>query len=270
MRMTQDIDRLVEDFRTSIRSHSEPRPVIHKAFGARPLGAILTPPVNERPMQPEDLPSAVRERIPNILLAAARTAFSQLRLRRTRSMLETFEQAVLKHALLIIQAAKIDRERQKQRQHKRYIETRRTLATELKGARQRLIQLQRNIKSAELGELSAAGYAAKAMAMACAPLSDRSPVPPPMLPPHADGLGLPAESGIYFLWRDEVVDYVGRSINLGLRLRLGSHHVLSAQHRISYLLLPRHDLTWAECYYIGIMRPKQNFGRSATHYRAED
>lgn len=91
--------------------------------------------------------------------------------------------------------------------------------------------------------------------------------PPPMLSPNKDGLGLPVSPGIYFLWEGDVVRYVGQSIRLGHRVRLGSHHVLKQHYRISYVLVEPRELTWAECYYIGVLRPEENFGDHASHKR---
>lgn len=92
-------------------------------------------------------------------------------------------------------------------------------------------------------------------------------VPMPELFPHPEGLGLPYSAGIYFLWKDGAVEYVGKSIRLAHRVRLGTHHVLRAGHQISFLLCDPSSLDWAECYYIGVCRPKKNFGLSAAHRR---
>jgi uncharacterized membrane protein len=96
--------------------------------------------------------------------------------------------------------------------------------------------------------------------------------PPPPLPelaPSDMGNGLPEESGIYFLWREGVIEYVGLSIRLNQRVRLGVHHILTDKHSISYVLIDRHDLTWAECWYIGSLRPQLNFGRNAHHAKLD-
>lgn len=87
--------------------------------------------------------------------------------------------------------------------------------------------------------------------------------------PNKDGLGIPAHPGIYFLWSGDTVMYVGQSINLASRLRLGNHHVLDSSHRISFLLFPLRELTWAENYYIGALRSPLNYGRASAHVRAD-
>jgi len=73
-----------------------------------------------------------------------------------------------------------------------------------------------------------------------------------------DGDNLPEKSGIYFLWSDRLCEYVGQSINLKKRARLG-HHKLLPTDQVSYLLFDVSELHFAEAYYIGIMRPRRNF-----------
>ena len=91
-------------------------------------------------------------------------------------------------------------------------------------------------------------------------------VPAAAFIPKKYGYGLPSSPGIYFLWLNDTVEYVGRANKLCDRLNLGGHHVLREDHRISFVLLPIKELTWAECWYIGMLRPKRNFGVSASHY----
>jgi len=79
--------------------------------------------------------------------------------------------------------------------------------------------------------------------------------------PSAHGKSLPPSSGIYFLWEGDIVKYVGQSVRLNNRLRLGHHHILSAHHRISFVPIEVRMLDWAECHYIGLLRPSLNFGR---------
>jgi hypothetical protein len=93
-------------------------------------------------------------------------------------------------------------------------------------------------------------------------------IPDAGLDPHKEGAGLPPVSGIYFLWENDVIVYVGQSVRLCDRVKLGGHHVLKPHHRISYLPMASRDLTWAECYYIGITKAVENFGNHASHRRA--
>jgi excinuclease UvrABC nuclease subunit len=76
-----------------------------------------------------------------------------------------------------------------------------------------------------------------------------------------NGEGLPNSSGIYFLWALNQVFYVGRSECMRKRVRLGAHHVLARYHSISYVLIEKERLHWAECYYIGVLQPEQNFAK---------
>jgi len=82
--------------------------------------------------------------------------------------------------------------------------------------------------------------------------------------PSYCGNGLPSEPGIYFLWLDGVVDYVGQAVRLKDRLTCREkgkgHHVLTDRHRINFVPTKIEYLNWAESYYIGILRPRQNFG----------
>jgi hypothetical protein len=91
--------------------------------------------------------------------------------------------------------------------------------------------------------------------------------PAPSVPATEDGDGIPHVPGIYFFWSGESVVYVGQSRNLNQRVRLNSHHVLRPELRVSFLYFEEEFLTWAECFYIGVLRPQQNFGRSASHFK---
>lgn len=92
-------------------------------------------------------------------------------------------------------------------------------------------------------------------------------IPLPAFTAHPDGHGLPDLPGIYFLWAGDVIEYVGKSVSLCNRLRLGGHHVMKKDHRISFIFVDQEELTWAECYYIGAVRPQLNFGVLASHYK---
>ncbi len=87
--------------------------------------------------------------------------------------------------------------------------------------------------------------------------------------PTLEGIDLPETSGVYFIWDGSVVVYIGRTINFRQRLKLGSHHILEKKHLISFLEFEKSELTWMECYYIGILRPFLNFGSNGSHNRYE-
>ena len=92
-------------------------------------------------------------------------------------------------------------------------------------------------------------------------------VPIPTDSPQECVDALPSSAGIYFLWNGKTIEYVGQAKRLCDRVKLGSHHVLTEEHMVSFICVKLHELTWAECYYIGITRPMLNFGKMAAHNR---
>ena len=90
-------------------------------------------------------------------------------------------------------------------------------------------------------------------------------VPLPVVAPTSKGLKLPQASGIYFLWEKDKIIYVGRANDLKQRLRLGVHHVLRGELMISFLIVPLSKIQFSESYYIGLLKPKENFGATAYH-----
>jgi hypothetical protein len=70
---------------------------------------------------------------------------------------------------------------------------------------------------------------------------------------------LPAKSGVYFVWANNTIQYVGQSINLSQRVRL-AHQNIAIGDLITYIEFPPEELNFAESYYIGICRPCRNFG----------
>lgn len=91
-------------------------------------------------------------------------------------------------------------------------------------------------------------------------LALHGPVPKAVTAAAKENPDLPELSGIYFLWKNGVVEYVGQSTNIRKRVTLGSHHRLTSEHTISFVLFPKEDLLWAECWYIGVCRPRLNVG----------
>jgi hypothetical protein len=88
------------------------------------------------------------------------------------------------------------------------------------------------------------------------------PEPPPAsVVPSAMGAGLPSASGVYFLWSGGQVRYVGQSIRISGRVRLG-HSALHLGDLISWLEFPAENLKFAEAFYIGILKPERNFAMS--------
>jgi hypothetical protein len=88
------------------------------------------------------------------------------------------------------------------------------------------------------------------------------PIPPPYLEPTKNGGNLPNEPGIYFVWSDSRIEYVGQAKVLSRRVTLQHDNIREADV-ISYLRFPVESLDFAECYYIGIAWPRRNFGGKA-------
>lgn len=85
-------------------------------------------------------------------------------------------------------------------------------------------------------------------------------VPRATIPAHEEGDGLPESSGVYFVWCDDEVVYVGQAVNLRNRVRL-RHEQICSGDRVSWLEFPCAVLNYAEAFYIGIMCPSRNFGK---------
>jgi hypothetical protein len=118
---------------------------------------------------------------------------------------------------------------------------RKETAIELRVARKRLAQLKQEI------------HALRVRAF------DYPNPPPAMAVLTPNGLGIPSSSGIYFVWSGETIVYVGQSIDLGKRVRRG-HHAINRVETVSWVLVPAYMLDYAECFYIGTLRPQRNFG----------
>jgi len=143
------------------------------------------------------------------------------------------------------------------------VDGRDVLAYQLKRARDKLKELRDTYKRVVAEWPGRAAYLARDLASQ--PYPD---VPAPFISPSFDGAELPETSGIYFLWAGDAVEYVGQSVNLRGRVRLPGHHRLKSDHRISFVFVDAHELDWAECWYIGALKPKLNFGSLAAHLKA--
>lgn len=136
---------------------------------------------------------------------------------------------------------------------------------------QRLLSSRARLKALREAErIASSAWASNLRKIVEEDSSNYYPSPPPgLFSPNKDGLGFPAHSGIYFIWSGNIVEYVGQSVNLASRLRLGNHHVIKPEHKISFLLFPKRDLTWAENYYIGALRCPLNYGIASSHARVD-
>lgn len=92
------------------------------------------------------------------------------------------------------------------------------------------------------------------------PSQDMPPVPDPMSKVSEKPI-FPASPGIYFIWCDQKVAYVGQSGNLSRRVT-SSHERIAPNDWASFLEFHEGDLTFVECYYIWRCKPERNFGQS--------
>jgi hypothetical protein len=150
--------------------------------------------------------------------------------------------------------------------NKRAREIRQEWATRLKSAKERLRRLKIECsRTSNRWKAKAQPVIDEARASRLYP-----DIPAPTIAPTRQAYGLPDSPGIYFLWKGDAIEYVGKSICLSRRLILGNHHVLNADHLISFLFMDSKELNWAECFYIGLVRPKLNFGQNTSHYTDND
>jgi hypothetical protein len=210
-----------------------------------------------------------------------------------------FDKSISTQCQKIITAAEVKPavHRQIERDKEKRKQERKVVASELKSARSKLRMLEYKIREAE--KLAEIEIREKRKAVAHKLLSGRrrltdlkscienksieisreytpsvkdvndySAIPKPTIQPSEKGENLPYASGIYFLWNGDKIEYVGQAKYICNRVRLGSHHILKEHHKISFVLINRRELTWTECYYIGITKPLLNFGRMASHYDA--
>ena len=89
-------------------------------------------------------------------------------------------------------------------------------------------------------------------------LADYPDPPPGFVKPDPDGIGMPDYSGIYFVWENDIVVYVGRSIQISNRVRLDNHQNINKSDLLSFLPFNIDELMYAECFYIGLLKPVKN------------
>ena len=131
-------------------------------------------------------------------------------------------------------------------------EMRRALANELKSSRKRLRRLKKEIAHAKATLLIAANGHCE--------LHQYGAVPAPMVEASHSAQGIPAVSGIYFVWAGGKVVYVGQSVRLSSRCAIRNHHAIFAGEMLSWVPEPLPRLNVAESFYIGILKPERNFG----------
>lgn len=130
------------------------------------------------------------------------------------------------------------------------------LASELRNSRRRLRKLE--------AEIEISGRLLAQSASSVALQHERPKIPAQSVPATKDGRGLPGTPGIYFVWEDGVIVYVGQASVLSRRATLG-HQVIGANSKLSWIETPRANLNFLESFYIGLTCPPRNFGRRAGH-----
>lgn len=134
------------------------------------------------------------------------------------------------------------------------------LSRQLRKARKRLLEL--NALVSELGCQVEGLQNTLTINLNAEHLMQLPSVPAPSIPCSKLGDGLPSVSGIYFVWRDGRLIYIGQSVNISNRCRFG-HHVASPGDLLSWVPVEVQDLTYAECFYIALARPSHNRGTPA-------
>lgn len=84
--------------------------------------------------------------------------------------------------------------------------------------------------------------------------------PPPPLPIISTGqaIVMPNHPGIYFVWTKDIIVYVGQSGNLRERCKVNGHDKITPDDRLSWIEFEPSELYFAECFYIGTLRPERN------------
>lgn len=89
---------------------------------------------------------------------------------------------------------------------------------------------------------------------------DYPPAPNPMIQVAGDRANVTNNPGVYFLWRDGIVMYVGMSAT-SIRGRLTNHDRISKGDWVSWIVMVQSkiEIQYAESYYIGVYRPPLNW-----------
>jgi hypothetical protein len=264
-----NVDALISDFAARLRS-GEPLPILHKPFDDAPLRRtqIPPPPIAEAQHRIASLNVAQTESLDSFLESVASRALSKAQRANGRAtgkgltyaaITKAFKESIAHHS------DQLDRLARKRPTPARVIKecdvirrkARKDLAAELLSAKIKLRALKEAIRvsDARLSQSATIEHENSGQHINLYPEITRQAVQP-----HQRGDGLPSVPGIYFLWLNGQVEYVGQSVCIANRVRLGTHHVLHKEHTISYVLIDREKLMWAESYFIGILRPTKNRG----------
>jgi hypothetical protein len=140
---------------------------------------------------------------------------------------------------------------------------REAMADELRSARKKLRTLKEECLELRASILELRQIHGRLSGFESVPPHNYPEPPQPILDASEKAVGVPAISGVYFVWREGVVVYVGQSINLASRCNLKSHHAIRQGDRLSWIEVSRPELLWTEAVYIGLCRPTRNFGDKA-------
>ena len=127
-----------------------------------------------------------------------------------------------------------------------------------------MFSARRRKYNAEIKELKKQALKARSLISDLSVKFEYRDVPDPICPATDDGESLPDGPGVYFVWRMDRVVYVGQSVHLCKRANL-KHERIQHGDLLSWLEVPMWELDFAESFYIGICRPRMNFGKKAKH-----
>ena len=168
-------------------------------------------------------------------------------------LIEAIDRAVSKHIRSLVDAARLP---------PKFRCWSKKIADQAESAKKKIADETRSVQ-AQLAQLRRDLRTARENAGAMCALWNYPDVPDAQVACSFDGDGIPSASGIYFVWNSERVAYVGQSVNLKQRARLGHHERIEKGDRVSWLEFPVSMLNFAESFYIGITMPPRNFGRRA-------
>ncbi len=84
-------------------------------------------------------------------------------------------------------------------------------------------------------------------------------VPPPEATASFNGYGLPSFGGVYFVWSSDRIVYVGQSQSIINRAVVPGHQGIERGDGLSWIRFDnRRDRLFAECFYIGTIKPERN------------
>jgi len=89
--------------------------------------------------------------------------------------------------------------------------------------------------------------------------------PEPMCQVTERGDGLPEESGVYFVFSEDIIVYVGKSEKLRSRAKLSHEHIRRGEW-LSWLVMPIAEMFFAELFYIWVYQPMRNGGKENPYY----